>query len=150
MAVFKKILDVFPTLYETELGDRKLYDSLNLSNGIEIHHKDIEKIAMDHASEQIVDAAQHMDAVEDCVNNFKSGVYWYISNKDKVDSLSDDDWLEVISFAAADYSKLICQNIEVDTDEYGFKDAIRFIDVTESDFSDGILWAKANYSKLNM
>ena len=150
MAVFKKILDVFPTLYGTELGDRKLYDSLNLSNGIEIHHKDIEKIAMDHASEHIVDAAQHMDAVEDCVNNFKSGAYWYLSNKDKVDSLSDNDWLEVISFAATDYSKRICQSIEVDTDEYDLKDAIRFTEVTENDFSDGILWAKENYSKFNL
>ena len=150
MTVFRKILDVFPNLYETELGDRKLYDSLNLSKGIDFHHKDIEKVAMDYASEQIVEAVQHQDAVEDCVSNFKSGAYWYISNKDKVDSLSDDDWLEVISFAATDYSKLICQNIEVDTDEYDFKDAIRFIDVTESDFSDGLLWAKANYSKLNI
>ena len=137
----KNIVELFPCLFELDSEDRKWYESLGMTEDVNIQFDGLDIVAKEFALEHILHSEKHADAVKECVRRFQDGACWYKTNIGNLDSLIANEYRKAIDIAINLYSERECRCIEPEDNDYNENNVKDQIEVTQDCFESGIEWA---------
>jgi len=137
----QNIVKMFPDVFEIESADRKWYETLGMcQEEVEIDSKVLDLASIEYAMTKVHDPLEHTDALDEIIDNFKSGASWFLCNKPILEKLSMDERIKAEYIAVRMYARKVCGDIE-SIGNWTVDDVHNFCYIIENDYCSGFMWA---------
>jgi len=137
----QNIVKLFPDIFEIESVDRKWYETLGMcQEEVEVDSKVLDLAGMEYAVTKIQNPLEHNDALDEIIDNFKSGALWFLCYKPILEKLSMEERIKAVYIAVRMHTRNFCGDIE-SLGDWTADDVHNFCYIVENDYCSGIMWA---------